>query len=168
MFYVVDTNVPLVANKKADHASETCVENCVHFILKIVKEGKIAIDDHRLILNEYKKQLHSSGQPGVGDAFLKWVLTNSVNEKKVSIVSVSPTDSYASDFEEFPDDKRLRSFDSDDKKFVVVSMNHPDHPQIAEAVDPIFWLKNDILREYGVDVLFLCEEDISRTEIQQS
>lgn len=159
MLKVVDTNVPLVANKMADHASLKCREACVRFLHKLTREGKIVIDDCRLIINEYRNKLNPSGQPGVGDAFLKWVSTNEFNTDRCDIVPITPIEN-GTFFEEFPNDPRLKNFDVDDRKFVVVSNAHPDNPEIMEAVDKGFWEHRNILKDNGVIVEFLCEEDI--------
>ncbi len=40
---------------------------------------KLVLDDMWRIIGEYMQNLRSSGEPGVGDAFLRWVLTNKDN-----------------------------------------------------------------------------------------
>lgn len=77
---VVDTNVLVVANRKAEHASAECVLVCIGQLTAIQKREKmIAIDNMFHILNEYRRNCNSSGQPGVGDAFLKWLFRNMAN-----------------------------------------------------------------------------------------
>ncbi|MDE0554244.1 MAG: hypothetical protein OXI24_08530 [Candidatus Poribacteria bacterium] len=52
MKVIVDTNVPLVANGKADQASEDCVETCIDELMKITEgQVKLVLDDLRRIIN---------------------------------------------------------------------------------------------------------------------
>ncbi len=69
MIYVVDTNVPIVANEKSEQASHKCVMACSKKIKEITENGVIAIDDQWLIIKEYQNKLRSQGEPGLGDKF---------------------------------------------------------------------------------------------------
>ncbi len=64
-----------VANGRGQspQASEDCVSSCVRRLEEVKATGKIVLDEGNLILSEYERNLRSDGQPGVGDAFLKWV-----------------------------------------------------------------------------------------------
>jgi hypothetical protein len=78
---VVDTNVPKTANLAQDPDSVSddliaCVLNCVEAIDHVVKNGGLVIDAGNEIFTEYRHQLSMSGQPGVGDRFMKWVHDN--------------------------------------------------------------------------------------------
>jgi len=160
MKVVVDTNVPVVANEKSTQASPQCVKTCVARLRQLTAKGKLILDDGWLILKEYKANLISSGQPGVGDAFLKCVLTNHRNPKLCENVTVTPKNSGETDFEEFPSDPTLKDFDPTDRKFVAVAAAHPDRPPILQAVDTKWWLMKEALSGAGITVDFLCEKDI--------
>jgi len=62
--------------------------------------------------------------------------------------------------DKFPEDPELRGFDPSDRKFVAVSMVHPKHPSILQAVDRLWWGFKDALERNGVNVEFICESDI--------
>ena len=80
MTVAVDTNVGVAANDRdAKQASPGCVIECVRRLQRLMRDDAVAIDDQWLIIREYQGNLRSSGQPGVGDAFLKWVLSNQRN-----------------------------------------------------------------------------------------
>lgn len=154
---VMDTNVGVTANGQASQASPSCIAGCAK-ALEEIKQSKVLVLDHRwLILREYLRHLNSTGQPGPGDAFLKWVLTNHENPElcvKVAITDLSDPRGFA----EYPPDPRLASFDPSDRKFVAVALAHPQHPPILNAVDTD-WAHHDVaLRENGVKVQFLCPE----------
>jgi hypothetical protein len=157
---VVDTNVPVVANGRSEQASPECVKACVVRLEKLTRKGQLVLDDKWLILKEYMAHLSSSGQPGVGDVFLKWVLTNHCNPKLCGQVAITPRNSGETDFEEFPSDPELEDFDSEDRKFVAVAAAHPDKPPILQAVDTKWWEMKEPLLKAGITVDFLCEKDV--------
>jgi len=121
--------------------------------------GKIVLDDGYLILSEYRAQLRSEGQPGEGDAFLKWVLTNQANPQKCDKVHINPTEG-GNSFAEFPNVPELRTFDPSDRKFVAAARAHPDSPPILNAVDTDWWVSRAALERHGVHVEFLCPRDV--------
>jgi len=163
---VVDTNVPLTANK-TDYDPK-CVLACVAAIRALMQSGQIVIDDQFQIINEYKNKLSQEGQPGVGDAFLKWVLTNRTNPARCTQVKITPLDRDPRDFEEFPSDEALSSFDPSDRKFVAVSCAHPERPPILEATDSKWWGLREALEKCGVKVHFLCPEHIQELHKRKS
>ena len=85
---VIDTNVPLTANGGED---PKCRLACVGALAALMRSGRLVIDDKFLILNEYKRKLSPSGQPGVGDRFLKWALTNQSNPERCERVELTPS-----------------------------------------------------------------------------
>lgn len=160
---LVDTNVPVVANEDAPQASPACILACTRALAAIMRgDARLALDDNWLIIREYQRHLRSSGQPGVGDAFLKWVLTNLANPNRCELVHLSVADPSGSHFTQFPDDPALTDFDPADRKFVAVAVAHPDRPSILQAVDTNWWAFRDVLARCGVPVTFLCEDDIAR------
>jgi hypothetical protein len=154
---VVDTNVPLTANGGEDLV---CQLACVEALKALMRSGHIVIDDKFRIIKEYMNKLSQSGQPGVGDAFLKWVLTNQANPARCTQVELSPQQHDPRDFEEFPPDEALAGFDPSDRKFVAVSCAHPARPPILQATDSKWWGLREALARCGVNVHFLCPEHI--------
>ena len=162
MAVVADTNVAVVANALSEQASEDCVEACAERLEEIMRgEVKLVIDDDWQILGEYTQNLHSTGTD-VGDRFLRWVLRNWRNPQRCDLVSITSVDGSENEFEEFPDDPALDSFDRDDRKFIAVACAHPEKPPILQAVDSQWWDFRDVFRQNGVTVEFICEEDIQR------
>ena len=159
MTVVVDTNVPKVANGFSEQASEDCVEICIEKLEQITAgEMKLALDDQRRIINEYRRQLNPSGQPGFGDAFLKWVEINWTNPEWCDLVEITPVAGPKINFEEFPDDPDLDDFDDDDRKFIAVVCAHPDNPPIWQAVDSKWRNFLDALQRNDVTVEYICED----------
>ncbi|MDE0315712.1 MAG: hypothetical protein OXM61_12475 [Candidatus Poribacteria bacterium] len=158
MTVVVDTNVVVVANGKSQQASATCVLTCVERLQQIMDgEVKLVLDDGRRILEEYMRNLRSSGAD-VGDRFLRWLLTN--KDKMCDFVSITPIDGSEYEFHEFPTDPELEDFDPADRKFIAVALAHSDQPPILQAVDSEWWNYRDMLKQNGVTIDFICENDI--------
>lgn len=158
---IIDTNVAIVANARDNRIAPECVIACGralrHFSLD---QSMLAIDNQWLIIDEYKNRLNQSGQPGLGDAFLKWVLTNMWNTERCVQVPITPDPSLG--FGEFPASPELSTFDLSDRKFVAVALAHRDRPPIFEATDSDWWHARDALQAEGVEIRFLCRADIRR------
>ena len=162
MMVVVDTNVAVVANKRAPQASSNCVRTCARKLRQITHGNvKLVLDDRWTILREYLQNLRSKGD-GVGDRFLAWSLRNRTNPEQCELVSITPVANLENEFEEFPKDPGLVNFDPDDRKFVAVALAHSEKPPILQAVDSQWWEFRDTLGENDVEVEFICEDDIRR------
>ena len=158
---VVDTNVAVVANGRAPQASAECVSACARALGEFESgRSRLVLDDEWWILREYQNNLRSAGQPGPGDAFFKWVLTNQANPRRCERVRITALHSDGSDFAEFPRDAALAAFDPADRKFVAVSRAHAARPPIAQAVDSKWWRLRSALERCAVAVEFLCPDDI--------
>jgi hypothetical protein len=157
---IIDTNVPIVANKGETHASLLCARACVEFIESIKSNGIVVVmDDNWYILREYIHHLDPAGQ-GVGDKFLRWIFDNQTNPTCCDQIHITPTNSRNEEFAEFPQDIRLDQFDRADRKFVAVSKADPNHPEIYDATDPDWWQYRDVLKANGVNVIFLCPHEV--------
>jgi hypothetical protein len=121
--------------------------------------GTIVLDDGAWILSEYRDNLRSDGQPGVGDAFLKWVYNYQWNPQRCERVHITPAADGTS-FAEFPNDPALGDFDPSDRVFVAAACAHPGRPPILNAVDTDWWIFRGILQRNGVRLEFLCETDL--------
>jgi len=156
---IIDTNVLVVANGGAPQASRQCAVTCAMTLRDLAASGVIVLDSAWLILREYMTNARSAGQPGVGDAFLKWVLTNRANPRCCDLVVITPRGGAAGqDFAEVPDELRSAAFDPSDRKFVAVAVAHPEHPAILNAVDSDWWQVTHLLAEHGVCVDNLCPD----------
>jgi hypothetical protein len=153
---VIDTNVAIVANGHATQAGIPCVETCVATLIRLRERYRILLDDRGLILDEYRRRLSPSGQPGPGDAFFKWLWDNQCNLEHCWQLTVVPTESGS--FEEFPDDPGLEGFDKSDRKFVAVAIASQERPPILNASDTDWWEHREALRRHGIEVRFLCPE----------
>ncbi|MEK6792071.1 MAG: hypothetical protein AABY45_10275 [Deltaproteobacteria bacterium] len=159
--FVVDVNVVIVANGRADHADHACVLSCLDALEEIKREGVIVLDNGLCILNEYKNHLSLAGQSGVGDAFMKWVWEHQAVADRCERVVLTPIGNAADEFAEFPDVPELRDFDRTDRKYVAVALASQRNPVVLNAVDRDWWNHRDALEHNGVICQFLCLQHMS-------
>lgn len=157
---VVDTNVLLVANGAHDDAGETCRAACTAKLAALAKRGVVVIDDAYQIVEEYLRKTRPRTGKHAGDAFLKWLLNNQANPKRVERVVLAPTGarSYAQvDALNLP-----HKLDPSDRKFVAVAAGARRATPIIEATDCkwLDWWQD--LAAAGVAVEFVCREEIVR------
>lgn len=162
---VVDTNVILVANGQHPGVTQACQTCCVHWLERIMKEGRVVVDDAYEIMGEYLHKTHSSGGDGVGDQFVRWVLHNLDNPARCDQVRIEPN--ALRGFELFPDDPRLASFDLSDRKFVAVSRGHPEAPPILQAADSKWLDWSGPLADHGVHIIFLCGAELHQFHLHK-
>lgn len=157
MTRLVESNLLHVAN---DVGNETygpaCVLVCTRLLLDIQRNGVLALDDRFEILREYLGQANEHGQPGVGDAFLKWAKSNEYNPERCIRVPITPHPDRK--WEEFPDADDVAAFDPSDRKFVAVALAHPDRPPVHNAADSDWHEHYDALTGHGVRIVQLCPE----------
>lgn len=155
---IVDTNVPIVANGKASHADIDCVEACVEKLIQVQSQGRVLVDQSGFILNEYSRHLSHRGQPGLGDAFFKWLWDNQAQTSICTKVDVSPEDDSGTSFAFFPDGPELEGFDLSDRKFVATAIASGENPPILNATDSDWWHFREALENHGVSIEFLCPQ----------
>lgn len=164
---IVDTNVAIVANGHAEHVGVDCQLACVQQLILIQRGQRVCIDHSGLILSEYRRYLSHSGQPGLGDAFFKWLWDNQANIYVCDQVTITPTNDGEQLFAEFPDDPALARFDPSDRKFVAVARAHPAHPPIHNAVDTDWYQYQEALAAHGVVIIQVCPDDLRRLADRQ-
>jgi hypothetical protein len=159
---VIDTNVLLVANGMAPQMSDKCRIACIERLAKAKESESVVIDRQYLILVEYHHKLNPYRRPpGPGDAFLRHILQNMNSVAHVAAVDLTPMNAEATDFEEFPDDGKLRAdFDPADRKFVAASNAHPDSPPIVESADSKWLAWEERLAAHGINLEFPCRAEI--------
>ena len=159
---MVDTNVAVVANGRTPQAGIQCVETCVTTLIEIRDHHRLLVDEQGLILDEYRRHLSPSGQPGPGDAFFKWLWDNQGHLDHCRQVSITPMRAGSRSFNEFPDDPDLARFDREDRKFVAVAVASEEWPPILNASDTDWWDHWAALKRHGVEIRFLCPELMKR------
>lgn len=147
----------MVANGSTPHASDQCKANCIAFLQDVRTSGTVLVDSGYQIFSEYLDNLSVVGQPGTGDAFIKWLWDNQGYEDILLRIDVPPAPAPQL-FQDFPLDPRLTTFDASDRKFVAVAIASGLDPTVYNAVDSDWWKHGVALRECGVIVRNLCPE----------
>ena len=120
------------------------------------RKGLVLLDEDGKILDEYANHCSYAGQPGVGDAFFKWLWDNQANPKHCQKVPITPDPNR--EFAEFPDDPDLSGFDRKDRKFVAVALASGLDPEVLNATDKGWYYYSAALKRNGVRVQFLCPD----------
>lgn len=154
---VVDTNVGIAANLRAD-VSRECALACIRALRAIPEGGHLLLDAEGRIFTEYIRHLSLAGQPGTGDVFVRWVADNRYNADLCTLLPLNETKDGS--FTEFPTDDALRDFDRSDRKFVAVAAKYGDNAEVLVAVDRGWVRFEAALRAAGVGVRWLCPQDI--------
>lgn len=159
---VVDTNVPKIANLAVQSNTvpgvpDKCILSCIEAVEQVMQKKALIIDAGNDIFDEYRQQLSLGGQPGIGDAFVKWVHDNRWSLPDSQRVKITKN---GESYNEFPVDGDLNNFDRSDRKFVAVSNAHPNKPPILQATDSKWWGWKDALQKCGIPVQFVCAEYI--------
>lgn len=155
MKYVIDTNVAIVANGRNTHANPKCQLHCVEFLEDVTKEKsihKIYLDDLNLLLDEYKPHFNYRGQPGVGDAFYKYLHDHKYSNTKVLLVSIKINDDDTKGFDELP----ANTIDPSDRKILAIAV--VSGATIANSLDNDWHEKANFISHLGVKVKQLCPE----------
>lgn len=147
MTFIVDTNVAIVANEEpTEQRPLDCIDACIRNLEAIMRSGRIAMDDEDLILEEYYPYTQWHGELGTGHEFFKFVIDNLWNPERCDRVPLAP----------YPNHPELDAFDLSDRKFVQVSLGHPERPPILNATDSDWQHVEEALTAHGVTIHFLC------------
>jgi hypothetical protein len=122
--------------------------------------GHLFLDDGGSIVAEYRGNLHAGGQPGPGDAFLKWLLIHEWSGDRVTRVPITAKPGDPEDFLELPAPPAGVRYDRSDRKFLAVAAAHEDHPPILQAFDHKWWGWRSALATHGVRIHFVCPKEI--------
>lgn len=157
--YVVDTNVPIVANglpdpsRGAREPSISCRLAAIDFLEALLKNGRALLDTAGEIEAEYRRHLDPKRQPGVGDRFYLELLRGAANRVQRIDLPVKPDGTY----EDFPVDSDLTGFDKSDRKFAALARRSGVAVAIATDSD---WLDfRAPLQKNRVRLQFLCGAD---------
>lgn len=157
MSVVIDTNVLIAANGGSEQVNAQNQLLCIEFLEKVRNENNcVSVDSQHLIFAEYSRYCDHKGQPGVGDAFFKWLFLNQGYDTICEQVNITLDDEW--DFVEFPHDNNLNGFDKSDRKFVAVALKSLYNPSIYNATDSDWKIFNRLLAAHGVTIQQLCPD----------
>ncbi|MEW9546941.1 hypothetical protein [Nonomuraea sp. NPDC050783] len=128
---VIDTNVLIVANGKADHMSSGCANSAIEFLEHAESRAVVVLDSSGQIFEEYERYCSFKGQPGLGDHFFLHLHRRQADPRCVQKVHITPDGNGS--YEEIPDG--LRAFDPSDHKFVATAIADERKSVIVNCAD---------------------------------
>ena len=149
---VIDTNVLIVANRKSPQADLKCELACIKMLEGAKGKRVVLIDDSDLIMDEYKPYCSYAGEPGLGNAFFKFLHDNAPSERNVIRVAIQKTPDKDGGFSNLLPNKLHR----DDRKFLAVAK--AGNGRIVNATDSDWSQQAEFVASNGVRVFELCPQ----------
>lgn len=153
--YVVDTNVPIVANGRPDPKDKNppsldCRIAAVKFLQCLLSSGTVLVDLAGEIQAEYRTYFCPNGQPGVGDRFYREVLNSAPH--RIERIELPKRDD--GEYADLPQALIGANFDPSDRKFAALAKR--EQVPVVNATDSD-WLEHRArLDESAIHVKFLC------------
>ena len=124
--------------------------------IKLVKDGQVLLDLAGEIQAEYRRHLHPSGAPGVGDRFYQEVLRSSPLIVERVYLPRRPDGEYV----DVPQTVIECGFDPSDRKFVALA--HRENVPVFISTDTDYVEHQVVLSASGIQVSYLCGCDPAR------
>lgn len=105
---------------------------------------------------EYARHLNRRGEPGVGDAFFKYLDMHGHAGRRVHWVSLTPIEDERRGFEELPEN----DFDLGDRKFLAAALEA--NAAIMNATDSDWAEQQSFLSRCGLEMEQLCPQHAVR------
>lgn len=151
--YVIDTNVPIVANGDSQGVTIDCRIAAVELLQRAVDKGVIFLDSAGVIQAQYRSYLSPRGQPGVGDRFYLEVMNS--DPSKVARVDVERNED--GQYADLTQEIATSAFDQADRVFVAVARK--SNSPVYNAVDSDWVEHRGIIEDSGISIVFLCGAD---------
>jgi hypothetical protein len=147
--WIVDTNVPLVANGACAGVSPKCRLAAIDFLENLLVSGDLVLDLGGEIEAEYRKKLNV-GQPGTGSRFLQMFLSQAAGRVR----RIDLKKDRSGNYESFKFQGSLRRFDPSDRKFVAAAAL--TGAPVANCTDSDWLEHRDELERRGITITFIC------------
>jgi predicted nucleic acid-binding protein len=154
--FIIDTNVFIAANSKADHLSESEIDMCKEFVASLFSDTIISLDEQGEIFHEYFNYMSYSGQPGIGDTYVKFLWDRQSNRKYCEKVDVRKDEKGF--YKQLRKKKALQKFDLNDQKFIAVCVGSKNNPVICNATDSDWENNKTLLSEHNIRVLEILQD----------
>lgn len=145
MRWVIDTNVPVVANGRNKRHAPDCRAAAVRFLMNVRdKKDRVVLDAAGKVEEEYRRNLNPGGQPGVGDRFYRTIHEWARCERVHLPMRCD------GEYEDLPQPVIDAGFDRSDRKFAALAKR--ERIPVVNAVDSDWLDARDVLAENGVRV----------------
>ena len=156
-YYVIDTNVFIVANGKAKHLSDEETDKCKLFVASLFSDTIISLDLQREIFAEYIKYMNLSGQPGLSDAFIKQLWDRQYDKPFCEFVDIKKNKKGI--YRQLSNKEDLLRFDSNDLKFIAVYLGSKNPVSICNASDSDWENNKSLLSKYNIKVYEVLQKE---------
>lgn len=163
MTIVVDENVLIIANDLTRRslgleplcpdANEDCGISCAEALLSLIENGRVGLDDGSEVLDKYKSHCSFSGQPGVGDTFLRAVFERGYVESWAERVIIRENGAIR-----LPNSFLNCGFDNDDHVWVAIAHNSSEKAKILNAADSDYRIHAGDLSVLNLEIVELCSQ----------
>jgi hypothetical protein len=153
--YLVDTNVLIAANGHSPQVSASGVQKCEEFVEGLFEDTIISVDSNHEIFDEYFRHMNHSGQPGIGDVFVKYLFDRQADNTICETVETARDEECL--YRVFSDKPDLLDFDKNDLKFVAVHFLSKYLSPIVNACDSDWADNKALLDSYNIAVVELLE-----------
>lgn len=163
MLKVFDENVIIVANDLTrlslgsepicPQANEACRIAAVDALSNVISRGGLVLDSGSEYLEKYRLAGSLSGQPGIGDAFVRAVFQKGYNPDWATRVEIRDGDNYV-----LPEGFEAIGFDEDDHLWIAGAHKAGKTSRIVNAVDSDYTEAQVALEAFGIKVLELCAD----------
>ena len=141
-----------------DAASEACQLACIRLIERIHAGVRVAVDSSDEVLTEYLSVLERARVPGAGAKLAKHLRHLKWDDAVCHLLEITPTRDGTGSYEEVP--AGLRTFDSDDQKFIAVAIAEGSSPCLYQALDVEWWDRRADFLAAGIDLQFVCPVEV--------
>jgi len=155
--YIIDTNIIIAANGETDHLTKPEKDKCKQFIASLFNNSIISFDLQGEIFYEYFKYVNRSGQPNIGDVFVKYLWDRQNNSNHCEKVDIERNKKGI--YKQFNKKEDLLDFDSNDQKFIAVHIGSKKNPVICNASDSDWENSKALLMKYNINVLEILKEE---------
>jgi hypothetical protein len=159
-YYIVDTNIFIAANGKADQLTENDVNKCKLFVTALFSNTTISIDLQGEIFKEYFDYMNWSGQPGIGDVFVKYLWDRQYDKKICELVDINKDKNGI--YKQLRNKDDLLQFDPNEHKFIAVYLGSRNSVTICNACDSDWENNKSLLSKYQINILEILHEETQR------
>ena len=155
-YFVIDTNVFIAANRKAEHLCDEDIDKCRLFVTSLFSDTVISLDLQGEIFTEYMKYLNLSGQPDISDHYFKYIWDRQHNRKICEMVDISKNKKGI--YKQLNNKNDLLKFDQNDQKFIAVCLGSKNQAKICNATDSDWKNNKTLLSKHNIEVLEVLQE----------
>ena len=154
--FIIDTNIFIAANGMTDHLTEQEVNKCKLFVASLFDNSIVSLDHKGEIFQEYFNYVSRSGQPGISDAFVKYLWDRQNNKAHCEKVDIEKNKKGI--YKQLNKKEDLLKFDLNDQKFIAVCLGSKNQPIICNASDSDWANDKILLTKYKIKVLEILQE----------